>query len=74
MLKFPKTLGRDFWCGDEHRVLAAASPRKWNIDFQSVRPVPKAFGADLGGSGEHLRWAHRPLAYVPPRASASRVH
>ena len=31
--------GRDFWCGDEHGVLAAISPCKRNIDLQSVRPA-----------------------------------
>ncbi len=44
-----------------------------NIDVQSVRPGPKAFGAEYGAvrmngfnqSGVQPRSAHRPQAYVP---------
>ena len=33
-----------------------------NIDLQSVRPAPNAFGAETQQSGEYLHWAHRPEA------------
>ena len=51
-------------------MLAAASLRKRNMDFQSVRPAPKAFGADWEGaeniSAGHT--GHRPMfhhAHLP---------
>jgi hypothetical protein len=73
MLSFRNTLGVIF--GAEMNTVWLAKPG-WgvrNIDFQSVR-LAGLQPADWEGSGEQLRWAHRPEAHVPPGASPSRVH
>jgi len=77
-VKVSQHVGRDFSCGDEHRVLAAVSPRMRNIDFQSVRPAPKAFGADweaaenisAGHTGHRpmFHHAHRPAVFITSEA------
>src|ERR1700716_1298438 len=62
---------RLFRRGAQTRTRGARAPR--NIDLQSVRPAPKAFGAEsFKESGQDVRWAHRQDAYVPKRKRLDR--
>jgi hypothetical protein len=51
-------------------VYRSFSRKGGNIDFQSVRPAELHSAESLRNSGQNVRWAHRPQAYVP---AASRI-